>query len=274
MHKQTVFVGSSSEAEEYAQLVHEVITRTGLDCHPWWSEFPVGVNFLQALLDVCAWSHAAVFIATPDDQTDIRGEKQLVARQNVLLEYGMFAGVHGSRRVAVLRIGDVSLPTDLSGVAQIHCRPRASREDPNRYKETVLAASLRPWLRSLEADHDPLRELVTAARNLQDADLLNLIAHVRWLRSQQLTVECYPEDDVLRIVKRCAVPEPATVGLDNTKTSLPYHIRLRVLDADGTDVRSLPVTWFLGSSGHQAICRCAPSELPFRALNSQRSVRR
>lgn len=60
----------------------------------------------------------AVVLVTPDDvggktAADLRNR----ARQNVILEWGYFAGKLGRGKVCVIKVGDTELPSDLLGVA-------------------------------------------------------------------------------------------------------------------------------------------------------------
>jgi predicted nucleotide-binding protein len=65
----------------------------------------------------------AVVLLTPDD---VGGEKGLVfsmarprARQNVVFELGYFIGKLGRSRVCALKLGDVEVPSDFSGVVYV-----------------------------------------------------------------------------------------------------------------------------------------------------------
>lgn len=59
----------------------------------------------------------AIVLATPDDEgCKIGGDKQLRARQNVILELGYFIGLFGRHRVITLVRGDLEMPSDYLGV--------------------------------------------------------------------------------------------------------------------------------------------------------------
>lgn len=64
----------------------------------------------------------AIALLTGDDQGHLAGhpeEKKPRARQNVVLEIGLFIGLIGRRRVAVLYRDGVELPSDLHGLLYI-----------------------------------------------------------------------------------------------------------------------------------------------------------
>ena len=64
----------------------------------------------------------ACVLLTPDDEghkRDCPQEKKLRARQNVVLELGMFLSTLGRKRVAILHKGEVELPSDIHGLVYI-----------------------------------------------------------------------------------------------------------------------------------------------------------
>lgn len=60
----------------------------------------------------------AVIIMTPDDRGGVNGAKKFNARarQNVIFEYGFFAGRLGRANVTALAFGDIEWPSDICGV--------------------------------------------------------------------------------------------------------------------------------------------------------------
>lgn len=116
MSNPKVFLGSSNEAHEdepkYASLILEVLAKEGITPLPWWHSqtFPTNVGYLESLIKATTSTGAALLIATPDDKVVRRGKDQLVPRDNVMLEYGLFTGAHGRDCVAIAVIGGASLP--------------------------------------------------------------------------------------------------------------------------------------------------------------------
>jgi predicted nucleotide-binding protein len=71
----------------------------------------------------------ACVLLTPDDEGFRRGhpdEKRHRARQNVVLELGMFLAALGRKRVAILHTGDVELPSDIQGLVYIAFKQHVS----------------------------------------------------------------------------------------------------------------------------------------------------
>ncbi len=81
------------------------------------------IEKLEANIDV----RYACVLLTPDDEGHPAGqpkEKRLRARQNVILELGMFLVRLGRKRVAILHKGSLELPSDISGLIYIRFNKR------------------------------------------------------------------------------------------------------------------------------------------------------
>jgi predicted nucleotide-binding protein len=81
------------------------------------------IEKLESNIDV----RYACVLLTPDDEGYRAGndsEKKLRARQNVILELGMFLVHLGRKRVAILHKGDLELPSDISGLIYIRFNSR------------------------------------------------------------------------------------------------------------------------------------------------------
>jgi predicted nucleotide-binding protein len=81
------------------------------------------IEKLEANIDV----RYALVLLTPDDEGFPTGqpkEKKMRARQNVILELGMFLVRLGRKRVAILHKGSLELPSDISGLIYIKFNKR------------------------------------------------------------------------------------------------------------------------------------------------------
>jgi predicted nucleotide-binding protein len=88
-------------------------------------------------LETCSNVTFACVLLTPDDEGHIAGQpdkKRPRARQNVVLELGMFLAKLGRKRVAILHKGDVELPSDINGLLYIPFKERV-----DEIKERVAA---------------------------------------------------------------------------------------------------------------------------------------
>lgn len=82
---------------------------------------PDGKTIIEALIANTDVPYAVVLL-TPDDEGHKAGEhekKAFRARQNVVLEMGMFLSKLGRERVAILHKGNLELPSDINGLIYI-----------------------------------------------------------------------------------------------------------------------------------------------------------
>lgn len=126
MNKKKIFLGSSSEA---VKIMEDIAYQLQiLDCDTLrWNEdgkniFPAGHNIIDSLIEITKMVDAAVFVFNEDDKiwnkkSSVEGMN--VVRDNVLLEYGLFAGVLGKEKVCMICRGNVHIPSDLLGVKYI-----------------------------------------------------------------------------------------------------------------------------------------------------------
>lgn len=132
-----IFIGSSSEGLEIANKLQELLSPE-FSVVVWnqGTVFGLGSMTLEALEAAVLEYHFAVFVFTPDDELQSRGEIKPVARDNVLFELGMFVGKLGRKKAFVIHPGKkaVSMPSDLNGVT-------TGPYDPS---ERNLAAALGP----------------------------------------------------------------------------------------------------------------------------------
>jgi predicted nucleotide-binding protein len=138
--RRRVFVGSSTEGRPIAEKVLGRLSSNGLSTLPWFDFFHSERPPLQELEHLTLQVDGAVLVATPDDQVIIRERRWHQARDNVLFEYGLFAGAIGRRKCALL-VPDVEtfrIPSDFLGVA---CCERFQVDAPDSAIE-LSAASL------------------------------------------------------------------------------------------------------------------------------------
>lgn len=113
-----MFVGSSVEGLKIAKAIQNNL------CHEvditLWTQgvFGIGNTTLNSLLAQAQKADFATFILSPDDLATMRAKDFKVARDNVILELGLFSGALGSKRVFFVTPQDTDfhLPTDLVGI--------------------------------------------------------------------------------------------------------------------------------------------------------------
>jgi pterin-4a-carbinolamine dehydratase len=139
-----VFFGSSSECSELMEKIGAWLQEEeDVDVLLWTDAraFPLGVYTLNRLVDLAKIVDAAVFMFGEDDRVWYRNVEQLQPRDNVLLEYGIFASRLGLERTIVCSINSAKHPSDLAGLTVLNFREK---------KELEAKGRLRNWIRELK----------------------------------------------------------------------------------------------------------------------------
>jgi hypothetical protein len=118
MDKPRVFIGSSTEGFAIAEAVFAQLERETTPTLWTHQLFLPGQYPLEALEKQLKRHSFAVLVATPDDEIMKRGTKSPSMRDNLLLEFGLFAGALGRRRAFFICPSSppIDLPSDLLGV--------------------------------------------------------------------------------------------------------------------------------------------------------------
>lgn len=115
----TIFVGSSTAARTQAKKFIEGCSTGGVTFLPWWEHFTPGRTLLEELDGLRKSVDGAILLLSPESASEIRGNVQPIPNLNVLFEFGFFYGAFKKNKVAVVRYGEVYLPSDLSGYVHI-----------------------------------------------------------------------------------------------------------------------------------------------------------
>lgn len=115
-----MFIGSSREGRDVA-LALQAATGDVAEVTCWnQGVFEAGGYTLDSLIDQAHSSDFAVLVATPDDLiTSRESAPQAAARDNVVLEFGLFAGVLDRTRTYLLATGPLKLPSDTLGITRL-----------------------------------------------------------------------------------------------------------------------------------------------------------
>ena len=118
LDKPGIFIGSSAEGLALAEALFACLA---VDTRPtlWTNQLFLPGEYPLETLEAQLRQHSfAVLVASPDDQLVKRGESAPTVRDNLLLEFGLFAGVCGRHRVFFVCPDQpqVHLPSDLAGV--------------------------------------------------------------------------------------------------------------------------------------------------------------
>ena len=138
--KPSVFIGSSSEVRPLVDhLIQELNTVAVVK--PWYRPdlFALGKYALPELIKEAAAHDFAVFVFSPDDKVSSRGQLFLAARDNVLLELGLFMSSIGLERAFAVIAKSVKIPSDLMGLTVLFYDDVQYKNDPNAALQNAVA---------------------------------------------------------------------------------------------------------------------------------------
>ena len=136
-----IFIGSSKEQVQNMKRVALQLEGLGHEVMRWDKPglFTLGKYTFENLGRVSRDVNAAIFILGEDDNIWYRNEFTTQPRDNVLLEYGLFAGVLGKEKVIIAKSGEPKLASDLAGITFLDL----SRGD------STIQTELEEWISSL-----------------------------------------------------------------------------------------------------------------------------
>ena len=124
-----IFIGSSKEGKKLAQQIEKDF-KGFAQCRLWMDAFDFGVSNYDNLMRQVAFYDYAILIATADDILESRKQTFNSVRDNVLFEFGMFAGGLGKSRVFYIVEEGTKIPSDLSGITLPFLPKRTSKKFP------------------------------------------------------------------------------------------------------------------------------------------------
>jgi hypothetical protein len=121
MTRKRIFVVSSVEAMAHAKsFMRNCKDDDHIEYLPWWDQFQPGRTLIEELERFKRKLDGALIILTPDITASLEEGDRSIPNLNVLFEFGFFLSRFGRRRVAVVKYGEVFLPSDLDGVIPIY----------------------------------------------------------------------------------------------------------------------------------------------------------
>lgn len=134
-----LFIGSSTEGNKVARYLQaELQAARVCEVELWNQAFDPSRYALESLLEVARRVDFAVLVASPDDVTISRDVETASVRDNIVLEFGLFAGALGRERTYLLATGDAKLPTDVLGLTRLAFHPQSDGSLPAALAAAVL----------------------------------------------------------------------------------------------------------------------------------------
>ena len=124
--KPTIFVGSSIEGLSIAQKIQNELIHD-FDIVIWSQGIfdKLGLSFLEILEETVNKFDYGIFIFTPDDTVQSRGETKKIARDNVIFELGMFVGKLSRKKAFLVhpQSMDLHILSDFNGITKAAYNP-------------------------------------------------------------------------------------------------------------------------------------------------------
>ena len=158
-----VFIASSSEGLPWAKTVQRGLK--SCQCTVWdQNVFPPSTYTLPSLETALRSNDYGVFVFSPDDMIKMRGNEYPVARDNVILELGMFVGQLGFDHCFIIRPDDPDfhLPSDLGGLTTEMYTPLPPGGNIDAHLGAVCS-TIENVITGLEQNTDPLAKVDEAA---------------------------------------------------------------------------------------------------------------
>src|SRR6185295_18291374 len=115
-----IFIGSSSEGLKYAEILSDLLKENKEFEVVLWTNgpFKLGFTTIETLEEIKDLFDFSIFLFYPDDKLNFRSKKLKSVRDNVIFEFGLFAGSIGIKRTFALVPTNIEIkqPTDLLGV--------------------------------------------------------------------------------------------------------------------------------------------------------------
>lgn len=135
--KPSIFIGSSSEGYPVAEKLKALLQDT-VEPVMWKDVFDYNVSYYDSLIYKIALYDYAILVATGDDVALSRKKKSTGPRDNVLFEFGLFAGGLGRSRVFYLVEENTKIPSDLSGISLPFIPKKEAPDFDDKLQASVL----------------------------------------------------------------------------------------------------------------------------------------
>jgi hypothetical protein len=137
-----IFMGSSREALQMVDWLANCLQEYGHKPIRWDDPglFPPGCNTFLQLIEISKTVDAAIFVFSMDDKVWYRGDTTAQPRDNVLIEYGLFAGALGPHKAIMCVHEKPKTAADLAGITYV---------DVSEQRSNRARLEIRAWLNNL-----------------------------------------------------------------------------------------------------------------------------
>jgi predicted nucleotide-binding protein len=179
-----LFLASSTAAKPIAKALMAHLSNDRVSFLPWWEAFTPGRTLLDELDSIRKRADGAVLVLTPESEAVVRGRQVHIPNLNVLFEFGFMYGCFQRSRVAVVKYGDLYLPSDLDGYIHIagsrsfhnKGRPAISQRTAKEFGRWLDSAGFPSAQSAQKSDVSPAIEEVLSRMRPMRAEFLRSIA--------------------------------------------------------------------------------------------------
>lgn len=217
-----IFLASSTEAAPILKRVATWIRKTGRGHTPRpWTDpgmFVPGVSVWTDLHRIAGEVDAAIAIFASDDAVKFRSRNVAQARDNALVEYGLFAGKLGPGRTAFCAQRGVKVPSDVRGIGFIELPAKGAAPSEVRRRNQLALKKIDLWLQHVEkvalATPTPLSkgELEKRIRTAEDVLIESIFDPRRGGDAD--TINAFAGDLLVRDTVRSIIPERMTSDVE------------------------------------------------------------
>jgi hypothetical protein len=246
MEKPSVFVGSSSEGLEVARAIQaQLADDSEVEL---WNEGVLGLSYgtLESLVQALDRFDFAVLVLTPDDSIISRGAQQKAARDNVLIELGLFIGRLGRERTFLLCCKDdnIRIPSDLAGMT-LATFPKPTDESKlipavgpacttirNLIRKNGKAEALRRLTHAVETQNQKTHDLESSISDILMSTVLDAYEYITLLKitgevedPRYLFSQDKGQPLLERLRNRGLIKERGTDSIFKGRTNIELNIR-------------------------------------------------
>jgi hypothetical protein len=113
--KPRIFIGSSKEGKAIAEQIEIELSSIG-DCKIWYKQFNFGNSAYEDLVEQLSLYDYGILVGSADDKTYSRDSTSASPRDNIVFEFGLFAGRLGRTRSFLVAENGIKIPSDLNGI--------------------------------------------------------------------------------------------------------------------------------------------------------------
>lgn len=262
-NRPSIFIASSTNGLSVAEAVKSNFEKTA-DVDIWTENiFALNKSNLDTLINRSSFYDFAIFVLTPDDKATIKEKEQLIPRDNVLFEFGLFLGSIGPSRAFCIAEESVYILSDFSGITRAIYKTRSNLvaavgDACNQIKREMEAAEKQYRFSMLPSTSlaigyyiNFLRKVAQAFTEIKKFEVIEKDATGKIIKKQKVTVKNrYPSITVL-LPRKLSELDPAFLGrktsslkqitVNTTSRPFPFYIEGDVSD-DTVSFFDIPTT--------------------------------